>query len=142
VPENRARSVRGIDRIVIHHSASPRETTVEEITKWHVEGRGWDAIGYHLVVTGSGAVRAGRDLRVPGAHAKGYNLGSIGVCVTGNNVDPEHVWSEAQVLSLRAVVRALLAAFPGAEVFGHRDLSEAATECPGLDVRALLAKGE
>ena len=129
--------MRPIDRIVIHHSASPRETTVEQITEWHVKDRGFEAIGYHLVLTGSGAVRAGRDLQRAGAHAAGYNAYSIGVCVTGDNTKPEHAWSAAQIASLRAVVRTLLDTFPGANVCGHRDVGK--TECPGLDVRALLA---
>lgn len=130
--------MRPIRRIIIHHSASPRDTTVEQITEWH-KARGWDSIGYNLVVTGSGAVRSGRDLRVPGAHAKGANLDSIGVCCTGDNTKPEHAWSEVQILSLRAVVRSLEAAFPGCEVLGHRDVPGAATACPGLDAKELFS---
>ena len=129
--------MRPIDRIVIHHSASPRDTTtIEMITKWHVQDRGYDAIAYHLVILGTGAVRSGRDLAVKGAHAKGYNAYSIGICVVGDNTKPAQAWNAAQLLSLRAVIRALLAAFPGANVCGHRDVG--ATECPGTDVRALL----
>ncbi len=130
--------MRLIRRIVVHHSASPRETTIEQIRDWH-RAKGWNEIGYHLLVTGDAAVRAGRDLQVQGAHAKGHNRDSIGVCVIGDNTRPEHAWTADQILTLRLVLRGLLEKYPEAEMLGHRDLPDAATLCPGLDVRELLA---
>ena len=43
-----AKGKRRIDKIIIHHSASPIGTTVEQIDQWH-KARGWTGIGYHFV---------------------------------------------------------------------------------------------
>jgi len=84
--------MRSIKKIVVHHSASPPETTVEEIDAWH-KARGWWGIGYHYVVDHNGEIQEGRPLKKPGAHTKGHNRKSIGICVTGNFEDyhcPKH----------------------------------------------------
>jgi hypothetical protein len=56
----------------------------------------------------------------------------------GNNTDPEESWTTAQRNGLALFVRWFSRFFPEADVMGHRDLPDAKTLCPGLDVRALL----
>jgi N-acetylmuramoyl-L-alanine amidase len=132
--------VRSINKIVVHHSAGSRATTVEQITKMH-QARGFTDIGYHFVILWNGKVAKGRDIEKIGAHAKGHNVGSIGVCVTGDNTKPDLFWTEEQISCLRATVQTLCILFPEAEIYGHRDLPGAATECPGLNVKDLLSGG-
>ena len=132
--------MRPIERIVVHHSASSRETTLEQIDSWH-RARGWDGVGYHLVVLGDGHIVQGRDLEKKGAHAKGYNQRSIGVCVVGDNTDPGNEWSFPQKVALRALLDLLRILYPTAEVMGHRDLPGAATACPGVDIRSIVRRG-
>ena len=115
-----------IDRLVIHHSASPLTTTFEDIVAWHTkpkpEGRGWPFIGYHWVILADGSMRVGRPMNVRGAHAP-PNRGRLGVCLVGNNVQDGEGWTIEQIGALREVMPA-----------GH-------TVCPGLDVRSLLLEG-
>tara|TARA_B100000676_G_C17483595_1_gene534649 strand:+ start:176 stop:604 length:429 start_codon:yes stop_codon:yes gene_type:complete len=80
------RGKRTIRRIIIHHSASPVSTTVEDIDRWHKE-RGWRGIGYHFVCLEDGTIAPGRHINKRGAHTKGENYDSIGLCVTGNFQD-------------------------------------------------------
>ena len=134
-----AKLSRPIDLLVIHHTASPRTATLEEIARWHAL-RGLEGIGYHHVIGADGMVRSGRALERPGAHASGHNTHSIGVCVVGDNTLPEHAWLDVQIDSLVLYVRWFRIFFPRALVLGHRDLSGASTLCPGLDVRKLLEK--
>ena len=122
-----------IRRIVIHHSASPRETTFEQIEGWHL-AKGWDAIGYHYLIDGDAKVHVGRPIVFQGAHAKGANRDSIGICVTGDNTRGGMEWSHEQRVRLRELVAALRTALPGVEVMGHREVPGAATACPGEDV--------
>ena len=126
--------------IVIHHSASNLAATVEQITEWH-KARNFETIGYHFVILQNGHVKAGRPVEKIGAHAHHHNLKSIGICVTGDNTRPGSSWTQNQIGSLRALVDTLKIFWPSAEVLGHRDLPGAATECPGLNVRALLERG-
>ena len=73
-----------VARIIVHHSASDRDTTTpDDIYRWHRD-RGWRDIGYQFVITGDGALHFGRPETMTGAHPKGHNTTSIGVCVTGN----------------------------------------------------------
>lgn len=123
--------------LVVHHSASRRDTTsVDDITKWHKD-RGFSTCGYHFVVEASGAIRPGRSLTKQGAHAPKVNALSWGVCVVGDNTKPDEKWNEAQEEALLNLVDAVELLVPGIVVLGHRDTGQA-TECPGVDIRAWL----
>ena len=76
--------MRKIDKVIIHCSATPegKDYTVEDIDRWHRE-RGFDCIGYHYVIYRDGSVHKGRDVAKIGAHCKGQNANSIGVCYIG-----------------------------------------------------------
>lgn len=127
--------MRRIDLAVLHHSASPRDaTTLEDIDAWH-RARGWNGVGYHFVLEGDGTLRHGRPVEEEGAHARGQNAHSLGVCLVGDNTRTGEGWSEAQWSALHGLLVALRTVWPGLRVVAHRDL--AATACPGLDVAGL-----
>ena len=129
-----------IQTITIHHSASSREETkLENIDKWHRD-RKFDEIGYHFVVEGDGEIRSGRGPHLRGAHVGGHNTGNIGVCVVGNNCHAGDEWTTAQCLALRELVHALLRVYnlELTDVLGHRDWEKASTQCPGIDITAIL----
>jgi hypothetical protein len=80
---------------VVHHTAGTNNYTPAEsaaivrgIEIYHVQGNGWDDIGYNLLVDKYGQVFEGRyggvDRAVIGAHAEGFNTGSVGVAVLGD----------------------------------------------------------
>jgi flagellar hook assembly protein FlgD len=80
---------------VVHHTAGTNNYTagqsaaiVRGIEIYHVQGNGWDDIGYNLLVDKYGQVFEGRyggvDRPVIGAHAEGFNTGSVGVAVIGD----------------------------------------------------------
>ena len=124
-----------IERLVVHHSASDLITKAEDIELWHL-ARGFSGIGYHFVIEQDGGRRVGRPFPSVGAHVKGANHDSIGVCLVGDNTRPEAQWTRLQRASLRELVQAVRVLLPDIKVCGHRDL--AATECPGLDLNAIL----
>lgn len=70
------------NRVIWHHSLS-RDVTSDTIRKWHLQ-RGFADIGYHYVIRADGRIEQGRDTAVIGAHAKGKNADSIGICLTGD----------------------------------------------------------
>jgi hypothetical protein len=80
---------------VVHHTAGTNSYTREQsaaivrgIQLYHVQGNGWNDIGYNLLVDKYGQVFEGRyggvDRNVIGAHAEGFNTGSVGVAVLGD----------------------------------------------------------
>ena len=61
-----------------------------------------------------------------GAHAKGYNRNSIGICYEGGldkDGKPKDTRTPEQRVALRQLVNELLLRFPDCKVCGHRDLS-------------------
>ncbi len=85
-----------IDSIILHCSDS-EFGDADLIDQWHRE-RGWSGCGYHFVITNGviqahekylpfndGLVQVGRDINKTGAHCKGHNTGSIGICLIGRH---------------------------------------------------------
>ncbi len=131
---------RKIDMIVVHCSATPPNMNigVNEITDWHVNGNGWSDIGYHNVIRRNGSLEHGRDLTESGAHAKGYNQHSIGICLVGgvdDDNEPEDNFTEEQYITLRGYIDTMREVLPIKEVLGHRDLLGVNKACPSFDVR-------
>lgn len=128
---------RPISALVIHHSASPLSTKIEDIRRWH-QDRKFETIGYHYVITSDGVLHRGRDVNRVGAHAAGHNSHTIGLCLVGDNTKEGSKWTIAQRSMLVLYVRWFQTFYPKADILGHRDLPGATTLCPGLDVRPLL----
>ena len=131
--------MRHIDRIIIHCSATPPDMDigVKEIDEWH-KARGWSGIGYHYVIRRIGFLEYGRNLNRIGAHVKGKNRGSVGICLVGGHHShrddlPSEHYTEHQLNMLVQVVRGLKITLPGLiTVHGHNEFSSKA--CPGFQV--------
>ena len=126
-----------IKSIIVHYSQTPtdREVSLEEITKWH-QSRGMDTVGYHYIVHLDGSMSVGRPLNVTGAHARGYNMSSIGICYIGGTIDGgEDTRTPEQKTAMIELIMSLLTVFPQiTKVMGHNDVSD--KECPAFDVGA------
>ena len=154
---------------VVHHTAGRNGYTAAEaaaivrsIQVYHVKGNGWNDIGYNFLVDRFGKVYEGRfggvDRAVVGAHAEGFNTGSVGVAVIGDfgaaALPPAASDAVAKLLAWRLDVahvdpRSTLSFLSngnarfarGLPVFlravsGHRDTGF--TSCPGNVVHGLL----
>lgn len=114
--------------------------TVKDIDRWHRQS-GWECCGYHYVVRLDGTVESGRDPERAGAHCKGHNRQSLGVCYIGGlraNGRPADTRTDAQKAALLALLKKLRAKHPGARIYGHRDFSTKA--CPCFDAREEYAE--
>lgn len=123
--------------LVVHCADTPnnREVTAEEIHRWHKE-RGFDGIGYHAVIQRSGLVERGRPEYWSGAHVRGHNTDTLGVCLVGRDQ-----FNDVQLNSLRLLLKDWKRKYPDAEVVGHCDLDSGKT-CPNFDVKHWVATGE
>jgi hypothetical protein len=147
---------------VVHHTATPNDYTpdqapaiVRAIELYHVQANGWNDLGYNFLVDRFGRIYEGRGggitRNVIGAHAQGFNTGSVGVAVIGNftrrqapaaavdalvkllawrldlaHVDPLSRFSQASRGNPRFRVGEPVAL---RAISGHRDTDF--TECPG-----------
>jgi N-acetylmuramoyl-L-alanine amidase len=132
--------MRKIDKIIVHCTATKegKEFDVEDIRRWH-KARGWNDIGYHYLILLDGTIQKGRKDSVVGAHCKGHNSRSIGVCYVGGvdeNNKPKDTRTHEQKLKLKILVEELLEEHQGATVHGHNEFSSKA--CPSFDVQTQL----
>jgi len=138
--------------IVVHCAATKagQDIGAAEIRTWHL-ARGFEDIGYAVVIRRSGALELGRPIGAVGAHVKGRNHDTVGVCLVGGLDElgqPENNYTPGQWAALAITIRFLRNVYPSAEVCGHRDLSpdtnadgkvtpdEWLKACPCFDVRA------
>ncbi len=151
-----------IKKIVIHCAATSNgewlgKTTDSDaviIDQWH-KARGFARrkhnirqfnpdlkhIGYHFVIGLDGRVATGRAIGEQGAHVKGHNKHSLGICLIGTDAFTREQWA-----ALTELIHRLSRQYPDAVLCGHRDLSpdidgdgtvephEWTKICPGFDV--------
>src|SRR5262249_60311575 len=154
---------------IVHHTAgrndysrSEAAAIVKGIQLFHVQGNGWNDIGYNFLVDRFGTVYEGRaggiERNVIGAHAQGFNTGTTGVALMGNfaRAVPTRAEQDALVgllawrLDVAHVDPLSRVVYPSAGNFkfrpgkvvtlraisGHRDTGP--SECPGSRAYALL----
>jgi N-acetyl-anhydromuramyl-L-alanine amidase AmpD len=142
--------MRELHTIVIHHSDTDWGQ-VSDIRQWHRD-RGFNDIGYHYVVLNQyptynalrynqpslqtdGLVQEGRPLDQVGAHARGFNSGSIGICLIG-----KEAFTPTQMKSLRDFIQGLILKYPTiTRICGHRDLLP--TLCPTFNAEKWWLSG-
>ena len=147
----RFRHMRKINKIIIHCSDSTFGDAAT-IRRWHIE-RGFSTIGYHYVILNGhrtykskydaeadGLIELGRPVDRIGAHCKGHNRDSIGICLIGKPEyigQPEEWFTEKQLSTLKSLVKHLLMEFnlSAADVYGHNDF--APKICPGFKVEQI-----
>lgn len=127
--------MRKINKIIIHCSATPegRKVSAETIRSWHLE-RGFTDIGYHYIIHLNGSISYGRNVEKVGAHSRGQNSMSIGVCYIGGLnecLDAKDTRTTQQKDSLLDLLKTLKRLHPKAVIYGHRDFSTKA--CPSFD---------
>ena len=156
---------------VVHHTAgrnaySPPEAAaiVRGIQLYHVRANGWNDIGYNFLVDRFGTIYEGRyggiDKNVVGAHARGFNTGSVGIAVLGTYGEAAPAQAALDAVARLVAWRLdlshvdpsgrLTLASAGSERFapgvpvplravsGHRDTG--LTECPGDALYAQLGR--
>jgi hypothetical protein len=142
--------------VVLHHTAttnsySPADSAaiVRGIYVYYIQGRGYCDHGYNFLVDKYGTIFEGRyggiDRGVIGAHATGFNTGTIGIAMIGDNtsVPPTGATfnSLVNLISWKFTIHQINPYVPVATrgailnpIIGHRDagaISHDPTSCPG-----------
>ena len=125
--------MRKIDLIVIHCSATRcnRSFPVTALIRCHADRFGFT--GYHYYQT-----YQTRHEQLVGAHAKGYNSHSLGVCYEGGldtNGKPADTRTPKQKRALLKLLKKLKVAYPDARIVGHRDLPDVHKACPCFNAK-------
>lgn len=143
--------MRNVSEIIIHCSATKVgwlsnrrvEKKIKEIDSWH-RAKSWAGIGYHYVIDRDGTVGNGRPVEKTGAHVRGHNRGTIGVCLIGgwdSNENDRFLdnFTKDQDAALTQLLAKLKAVYGSdVKVSGHNEY--AAKACPGFRVSEWLAE--
>lgn len=130
--------------IVIHHAGFPdgdKDSSAEEIHKFHQEVNGWAGIGYHYVIRKDGTIEQGRKPLAVGAHAYQHNKNSVGICVAGNFElvkVPSVQMDSLKLLTAWLCQKYKLNPMKKGVIVGHRDLND--TACPGENLYKKLGE--
>ena len=116
--------------IVIHHTGEIG-WDVYKTHEYH-KSLGWKRIGYNYFIEEDGRIIEGRGMHV-GAHTKGLNNISIGICMSGN-FDLNYP-SEEQRKSLYRLCKIFMNKYsiPIDKVIGHREVEGVNKSCPGYN---------
>jgi len=140
--------MRPIEDIIVHCSYTPPSMDIgaARIRQWHTSpdpndpSKPWSDIGYHFVIRRNGNIETGRPLEIAGAHTKGKNARSVGICLVGGMHETsrrsEFNFTRSQMISLNSLLARLQGQFPLAEVSGHRDWDN--RDCPCFDVKSYM----
>ncbi len=161
-PAGRPLTFSDVQGIVIHHTVSKATSAahvplaIDAICSFHVNGRGWDDIGYNAIVDPYGGVWEGRtgglEAGISGAHAAGFNTSTQGVAMLGDfSTTPPTTAQEGALVDLLDWMTGWYLINPNSNVtlysrsdgpkfedgegvtlppiMGHRDLG--VTSCPG-----------
>ena len=130
--------MRTINLIVVHCSATQGNRTLspEALDLMH-RRRGFNGTGYHYYIRKDGTVHLTRPVERIGAHVKGFNANSIGICYEGGlNEDgkPADTRTAAQRFALIDLLTILRHQYPEAQIAGHYQLSASIHKaCPCFD---------
>lgn len=114
-----------IREIILHHRAGNGD--VESIDAYH-KSIGWEGIGYHYYIRKNGDIFSGRPELMAGAHTKGHNIGTLGICFEGNfQIESMNQVQEDAGIDL---IVSILKKYPMIEkISKHNDYNS--TACPG-----------
>ena len=134
--------MRDLNRIILHCSATRegKDFSVDTIRDWHVKGNGWSDIGYHWVIRLDGSIEVGRPLEKSGAHTKGHNKDSVGVCYIGGcdaDGKPKDTMNPEQEKAWRMIVLSLRTLYGDLTIHGHNEFANKA--CPSFTVKEKFA---
>lgn len=122
--------MRLINKIVVHCSDSDHHDSMDVIRMWHVGERGWSDVGYHFGINKAGFIEIGRSIEKPGAHCKGLNSRSIGICVYG-----KIHFTDLQFKTLKALLKNFMHTFKLTveDIYEHRQFNSDKT-CPNFSL--------
>ena len=121
---------KNITLLVVHCSDTKDSQNLSalDLHKMHLKF-GWDGIGYHKIINRSGKVENGRPEYWIGAHVKGKNDISLGVCLIGRDN-----FTKNQFNSLERILKKWKKLYPNAKIVGHKDTGNTSKSCPNFNV--------
>jgi N-acetylmuramoyl-L-alanine amidase len=128
--------MREIKYIVLHCTATPKNTTVQSIMNHWSNVLGWKSPGYHYIITPNGTDVQLADISKQTNGVKGHNKNSIHISYIGGQFGDDR--TEYQKRTMAELVRKFKVIYPKAQILGHCDFSGVTKSCPNFNVKQWL----
>ena len=116
--------------LIVHHTggtnANPLLDTSNhtyEIVDTYHKSLGWEGFGYHYFIDKAGVLKAGRAENYHGAHTKGYNQKSVGICLAGNFDATLPTKEQTNTLAILLQALSLKYNIPREKIMPHREFT-------------------
>ena len=114
--------------LILHHSAA-RSYSVSQVHNLHRNINKWSGIGYHFYIEKDGNIYTGRPIGTIGAHCKGHNHYSIGICFEGD-FENEHM-NDLQIKAGQELIQMIKNLYPDINICTHGEAWGQNTSCAG-----------
>jgi len=140
-----------IKRMILHHTATPPNITVERIAQFQVNDRGLPGITYHFCVTAEGKVYQTQYLETVANHAGEHSRDSVGVCLIGNFTSAPPPQAQLNAAATLLAQLCLQLGLTADQIVGYSEIER--TQSPGAtwstwkapllnEVRRLISSGK
>jgi hypothetical protein len=145
-PEQRIRMKHKIDKLTLHHSATPHNPgddlgqKLRNMQKWGESDRNWFDIPYHFIIDLDGSVLEARDYHYAGDTNTRYDTrGHFLINCYGNYSEVEP--NQAQLQTIANLMAWAVNEFDidPVVIYGHRDMAQ--TGCPGDNLYRYIEDG-
>ena len=124
-------------KIIVHCSDSDIDAhdNIDTLRRWHI-ARNFSDVGYHFFIRKNSTLEIGRPLTEWGAHTRGENHDSIGICLSGRKD-----FQEEQFNTLHKLLKTIfyLTNLNIDNVYPHSHFSQIKT-CPNFDFECFKRK--
>ena len=119
---------REIKYLVVHCTATPKNTTIKSIQNYWKNNLGWVSPGYHYIIESNGnVVQLADESKITNGVA-GYNSISVHISYIGGiSIDDR---TPEQKESMDKLLKDLKKRYPKAKIQGHRDFPNVKKACP------------
>lgn len=135
-----------LEYIIIHHTATPQNFSVEDIRRIH-QNLGYCDVGYHFLIGGKQpTLQVGRDINYAGAHTiaekidEDMNRKAIGLSIIGDfsESDPSSIIINETAYAIKLLSKKYNIPLDEQHILPHKAVSY--TACPGKNTFQLIWK--
>ena len=119
---------REIKYLVVHCTATPKNTTIKSIQNYWKNNLGWSSPGYAYIIESNGnVVQLADESKITNGVA-GYNSLSIHISYIGGQFKDDRTPEQKE--SIVKLLNKLKGKYPNAKIQGHRDFPNVRKTCP------------
>jgi N-acetylmuramoyl-L-alanine amidase len=123
------RPLNAIRRIIVHHTGTPANITIQRIAEFQVKNKDLPGITYQVCITADGQAYQTQPLTLMAAHAGQDSRDSVGVCLIGDFTNAQPPQSQLEAAASVLAQLAIHLKLTSDQIFGYSEIVK--TQSPG-----------